>query len=40
MQKVLVIGGTGVMGRYLIPELLHLGFIVDVIDADARFCIR
>lgn len=34
MQKVLVIGGTGVMGKYLIPELLHLGFAVDVISLD------
>lgn len=34
MQKVLVIGGTGVMGRYLVPELLYLGFAVDVVTLD------
>jgi len=31
MKKVLVLGGTGAMGRYAVPELLRLGFHVDVI---------
>ena len=31
MKKVLVIGGTGAMGIYLVPELLRLGFKVDVV---------
>lgn len=30
MKKILVIGGTGAMGRYTVPELLRLGFDVDV----------
>ena len=31
MKKALVIGGTGAMGVYLVPELLRLGFKVDVV---------
>ena len=31
MKKVLVLGGTGAMGRYTVPELLRLGFHVDVV---------
>ena len=34
MKKVLVLGGTGAMGRYAVPELLRLGFCVDVIALD------
>ena len=33
-KKVLVIGGTGAMGVYLIPELLSLGYEVDAMTAD------
>lgn len=33
-KKVLVPGGTGAMGVYLIPELLHLGYAVDVVSLD------
>lgn len=33
-KKVLVPGGTGAMGVYLIPELLKLGYEVDVISQD------
>lgn len=35
MKKVLVIGGTGAMGIYLVPELLNLGYAVDVLSLDA-----
>lgn len=33
-KKVLVPGGTGAMGVYLVPELLNLGYEVDVISLD------
>lgn len=33
-KKVLVPGGTGAMGTYLIPELLKLGYKVDVVSLD------
>ena len=36
MKKVLVIGGTGAMGIYLVPELLGLGYAVDVLSLDDR----
>ena len=35
-KKVLVPGGTGAMGVYLVPELLDLGYEVDVITLDER----
>ena len=34
MKKILVLGGTGAMGRYAVPELLRLGFLVDVVALD------
>ena len=34
MKKILVMGGTGAMGRYAVPELLRLGFLVDVVALD------
>ena len=34
-KKVLVPGGTGDMGVYLVPELLKMGYEVDVISLDA-----
>lgn len=34
MKKILVMGGTGAMGRYAVPELLRLGFSVDVVALD------
>lgn len=33
-KKVLVLGGTGAMGKYLVPELLTLGYHVDVVSLD------
>ena len=36
MRKVLVLGGTGVMGSYLIPRLLKLGFMVDTVSLDNK----
>lgn len=33
--KVLVLGGTGAMGRYCVPELLRLGHKVDVAALDS-----
>lgn len=35
-KKVLVPGGTGAMGVYLVPELLNLGYEVDVISLDEK----
>lgn len=32
--KILVVGGTGAMGVYLVPELLELGYQVDVLSFD------
>lgn len=32
--KILVLGGTGAMGVYLVPELLRLGYKVDVVSLD------
>lgn len=37
MKKVLVMGGTGVMGAYLVPELIRLGFRVDAISLDDMY---
>lgn len=34
MKKILVLGGTGAMGRYAVPELLRLGFEVTVVALD------
>ena len=34
MKKVLVIGATGAMGRYLVPELVSLGYEVTGIGLD------
>ena len=34
MKRILVMGGTGAMGRYAVPELLRLGFRVDVVALD------
>lgn len=33
-KKILVPGGTGAMGVYLVPELLNLGYKVDVLSLD------
>ena len=33
-KKILVPGGTGAMGVYLVPELLGLGYKVDVVSLD------
>lgn len=34
MGRVLVLGGTGAMGRYCVPELLRLGHEVEVVALD------
>ena len=34
MKKVLVIGATGAMGRYLVPELVELGYDVTGVGLD------
>ena len=34
MKKVLVLGGTGAMGRYTVPALASLGYQVDVVAKD------
>ncbi len=34
MKRILVLGGTGAMGRYAVPELLKMGFHVDVFALD------
>ena len=35
MKKVLVLGATGAMGRYLVPELTSLGYAVTAVALDA-----
>lgn len=32
--KILVLGGTGAMGVYLVPELVEMGYTVDVVSLD------
>ena len=34
MKNVLVIGATGAMGRYLVPELINMGYKVSAIGLD------
>lgn len=34
MKKILVLGGTGAMGVYLVPELIQMGYKVDVVALD------
>lgn len=36
MKKVLVLGATGAMGRYLIPELVKLGYAVTGVGLDEK----
>lgn len=33
-KKILVLGGTGAMGVYLVPELASMGYRVDVVSLD------
>lgn len=33
-KKIIVLGATGAMGRYLIPELVKRGFLVDAVTID------
>lgn len=33
-NKVLAIGGSGAIGTYLVPELISLGYAVDVVSLD------
>ena len=35
MKKVLVLGATGAMGRYLVPELTNLQYQVTGVDLEA-----
>ena len=35
-KKVLVLGGTGAMGVYLVPQLLQMGYTVHVVSLDQR----
>lgn len=34
MKKILVLGGTGAMGKYVVPELVSRGYQVDVVSLD------
>jgi len=34
MKKVLVLGATGAMGRYLVPELVDMGYVVTGVSLD------
>lgn len=34
MKKILVMGGTGAMGKYLVPKLAQRGYQVDVVSLD------
>ena len=36
MKKVLVLGATGAMGMYLVPELVSMGYQVDAVSLDER----
>ena len=36
MKKVLVLGATGAMGRYLVPELLSLGYSVTGVSISVN----
>ena len=33
-KKVLVLGATGAMGVYLVPELISMGYEVDAVSLD------
>ncbi len=33
-KKILVLGGTGAMGVYLVPELVRMGYAADVVSFD------
>lgn len=35
-MKILVLGGTGGQGRYLVPELIKKGYSVDVVSLDEK----
>lgn len=36
-KKILVLGGTGAMGVYLVPELATMGYKVDVVSLDKAY---
>ena len=36
MKKILVMGGTGVMGAHLVPELIKMGYKVDVVSLEDK----
>lgn len=33
-KKILVLGSTGAMGQYLVPELARMGYLVDAVSLD------
>ena len=35
MKKILVLGASGAMGRYIVPELAKMGHSVDAVSLDA-----
>ncbi len=35
MKKVLVLGASGAMGRYVVPQLAQMGYTVDAVSLDA-----
>ena len=39
-KRVLVIGATGVMGSYIVPELLNLGYEVTAVSLDEKLSTR
>lgn len=36
MKKILVLGATGAMGVYLVPELVKNSWMVDAVSLDER----
>ena len=36
MKRVLVLGATGAMGRYVVPELVKLGYAVTGVGLDEK----
>ena len=35
MKTVLVLGASGAMGRYIVPQLAQMGYSVDAVSLDA-----
>lgn len=34
MKKIMLLGGSGALGSYLMPELLNMGYQVHVVSLD------